>query len=91
MVQESEPLCRRRNKNFRRERKGEATGACELPMGTPMREILGGTCRWNAGWPEVPRGHAGGASTDFLVEQHLDVKMDFESLQKAGSRLGTGQ
>jgi NADH-quinone oxidoreductase subunit F len=32
----------------------------------------------------------GGASTDFLVEEHLDVPMDFGSIQKAGSRLGTG-
>jgi len=32
----------------------------------------------------------GGASTDFLVEEHLDVKMDFGSVQKAGSRMGTG-
>ena len=32
----------------------------------------------------------GGASTEFLLEEHLDVKMDFDSVQKAGSRLGTG-
>ena len=32
----------------------------------------------------------GGASTDFLTEQHLDVRMDFREVQKAGSRLGTG-
>jgi NADH-quinone oxidoreductase subunit F len=41
-------------------------------------------------------GHAfrgalpGGASTDFLVAQHLDVKMDYASVAAAGSRLGTG-
>ena len=32
----------------------------------------------------------GGASTDFLTEQHLDVRMDFTEVQKAGSRMGTG-
>jgi NADH-quinone oxidoreductase subunit F len=32
----------------------------------------------------------GGASTDFLLEEHLDVKMDFASVAAAGSRLGTG-
>jgi NADH-quinone oxidoreductase subunit F len=32
----------------------------------------------------------GGASTDFLVEEHLDVRLDFNSVQEAGSRLGTG-
>ena len=32
----------------------------------------------------------GGASTDFLIEEHLDVKMDFSDVAAAGSRLGTG-
>ena len=32
----------------------------------------------------------GGASTDFLTAAQLDVKMDFDSISKAGSRLGTG-
>ena len=32
----------------------------------------------------------GGASTDFLVEKHLDVQMDFSTVAAAGSRLGTG-
>lgn len=65
-------------------------GAWELPMGTTIREILedhaGGMsdgCKFRGLLP-------GGASTDFLVEEHLDVKMDFDSVQKAGSRLGTG-
>ena len=30
----------------------------------------------------------GGASTDFLIEEHLDVKMDFSTVAAAGSRLG---
>jgi len=32
----------------------------------------------------------GGASTDFLVEEHLDLKMDYATIGKAGSRMGTG-
>jgi NADH-quinone oxidoreductase subunit F len=32
----------------------------------------------------------GGASTDLLTPDHLDVKMDYDSVMKAGSRLGTG-
>ena len=59
-------------------------------MGTPMREIL----EEHAGGMQDGFGFAallpGGASTDFLVDDHLDVAMDFESVQKAGSRLGTG-
>ncbi len=65
-------------------------GLWELPMGTTVRELLeehaGGMrdgLRFRGLLP-------GGASTDFLTEQHLDVKMDFSDVQKAGSRLGTG-
>jgi NADH-quinone oxidoreductase subunit F len=65
-------------------------GAWELPLGTTVRELLeehaGGVrdgLKFRAAIP-------GGASTEFLLEEHLDVKMDFESVQKAGSRLGTG-
>src|SRR5436305_12670394 len=65
-------------------------GLWELPMGTPLREILedhaGGMrdgLRFRGLLP-------GGASTDFLVEEHLDVPMDYTQVQKAGSRLGTG-
>src|SRR5574340_1120836 len=65
-------------------------GLWELPMGTTVREILeehaGGMrdgLRFRGLLP-------GGASTDFLTEQHLDVPMDFTEVQKAGSRMGTG-
>jgi NADH-quinone oxidoreductase subunit F len=65
-------------------------GAWELPMGTTVREILeehAGGMRDGLRFRGVLPG---GASTDFLVEEHLDVKMDYGSVQKAGSRLGTG-
>lgn len=65
-------------------------GLWELPMGTTVREIL----EEKAGgmWEGYRlRGFLpGGASTDFLTEAHLDVPMDFDSVQQAGSRLGTG-
>lgn len=65
-------------------------GAWELPLGTPIRELLeehaGGMREGYAFRGLLP----GGASTDFLVEEHLDVAMDFSSVQAAGSRLGTG-
>jgi NADH-quinone oxidoreductase subunit F len=32
----------------------------------------------------------GGASTDFHVAEHLDLKMDYDTIAKAGSRMGTG-
>jgi NADH-quinone oxidoreductase subunit F len=65
-------------------------GVWELPMGTTVREILqehAGGMRDGLGFRGLLPG---GASTDFLVEEHLDVKMDFDSVQAAGSRLGTG-
>jgi NADH-quinone oxidoreductase subunit F len=65
-------------------------GAWELPMGTPAREILN---EHAGGMKDGYRFRAllpGGASTGFLLEQHLDVAMDFTSVEKAGSRLGTG-
>ncbi|HEY7297987.1 MAG TPA: NADH-quinone oxidoreductase subunit NuoF [Xanthobacteraceae bacterium] len=64
--------------------------AWELPMGTPIREILD---EHAGGMRDGYRFRAllpGGASTGFLLEQHLDVPMDFTSVEKAGSRLGTG-
>ena len=65
-------------------------GLWELPMGTPGREILfehaggirdGAQFRW-----ALP----GGTSSKFMVDEHLDVPMDFSSLAKAGTGLGTG-
>lgn len=65
-------------------------GLWELPMGTPLREIIeehaGGMCEGYQFRGVIP----GGASTDFLVSEHLDLPLDFESVAKAGSRLGTG-
>ena len=65
-------------------------GLWELPMGTSVREIV----EQHAGGMKqgyTLRGFLpGGASTDFLLPEHLDVPMDYDSIQKAGSRLGTG-
>jgi len=65
-------------------------GCWELPIGTPVREIL----EDYAGGMEdgyTMRGFLpGGGSTDFLVEEHLDLAMDYDTIGKAGSRMGTG-
>ena len=65
-------------------------GLWELPLGTTLGEILN---EYAGGMQDGYRFRGalpGGASTDFLVEEHLEVMMDFESPQKVGSRLGTG-
>jgi NADH-quinone oxidoreductase subunit F len=65
-------------------------GCWELPLGTPLRELVeehaGGMQDGYSFRGLLP----GGASTDFLVEKHLDSAADYDTLEKAGSRLGTG-
>ncbi len=65
-------------------------GVWELPMGTTLGEILeehaGGMLEEHRFRGALP----GGASTDFLIEDHFDVPMDFTHVMQAGSRLGTG-
>lgn len=65
-------------------------GTWELPMGTPVREILEGYAGGMRDGLKLRGLLPGGASTDFLVEQHLDLPMDYANIAKAGSRMGTG-
>ncbi len=65
-------------------------GLWEKPIGTTLGEVVeehaGGMrdgVRFRGALP-------GGASTNFLTREHLDVKLDFEETVRAGSRLGTG-
>ncbi|MCF8303132.1 MAG: NADH-quinone oxidoreductase subunit NuoF [Bacteroidales bacterium] len=65
-------------------------GTWELPLGTTMREVIeehaGGMMNGYTFRGALP----GGASTDFLVNDHMDVKLDFSTVMNVGSRLGTG-
>jgi NADH-quinone oxidoreductase subunit F len=65
-------------------------GVWELPMGTTIREILEEHAGGMLPGYEFRGLLPGGASTDFLVKEHLDVKMDFDTVPKYGSRMGTG-
>jgi NADH-quinone oxidoreductase subunit F len=65
-------------------------GNYELPLGTPLRTIVedcAGGMRWDRPLKAVIPG---GASTPMLIPEQLDTPMDFESLEQAGSMLGTG-
>jgi len=64
-------------------------GLWELPLGTTVRELIFEHAGGMADGYRFRGLLPGGASTDFLVEQHLDVPMDYGSVEKAGSRLGT--
>lgn len=65
-------------------------GLWELPMGTSARDIIDNYAGGMRNGYKFRGLIPGGASTEFILEEHLDVKMDFESLQQVGSRLGTG-
>jgi formate dehydrogenase/NADH-quinone oxidoreductase subunit F len=67
----------------------ERPGVYCVPMGTTARELLG-----LAGGVEGGRKLAaiqpGGASSNFIGPDQLDVELDFATLQAAGSMLGSG-
>jgi len=65
-------------------------GNYEVPMGVTFRELIyehAGGMRTNK---PLKAFIPGGASAPFLTPDHLDVKMDFESVAAAGSMLGSG-
>ncbi len=64
-------------------------GLWELPMGTTIGEIMDQAGGMRDGY-EFRSLIPGGASTEFLTREHFGVKMDFDSVMKAGSRMGTG-
>lgn len=65
-------------------------GLWELPMGTTLRELIEEHAGGMQDGLSFRGALPGGASTDFLVREHLDVRMDYASVAAAGSRLGTG-
>jgi NADH-quinone oxidoreductase subunit F len=65
-------------------------GAWELPIGVTMGELIEEHAGGMKNGYKLRGALPGGASTDFLTTDHLDVKMDFNSVAAAGSRLGTG-
>jgi NADH-quinone oxidoreductase subunit F len=65
-------------------------GIWELPFGTSAREILEQHAGGMQDGRELKCWLPGGASTDFLLPEHLDLAMDFETIAQAGSRMGTG-
>lgn len=64
-------------------------GVWELPFGTTAREILEDYAGGMQCGLSLKAWQPGGAGTDFLTTEHLDLPMDFQNISKAGSRLGT--
>ena len=64
-------------------------GLWELPFGTTAREVIEQYAGGMRDGLTLKAWLPGGASTDFLTPEHLDIPMDADSIMKAGSRLGT--
>jgi len=64
-------------------------GCYELPIGTPLREIIEGEAGGMLPGSEFKACLPGGASTRFMPKRQWEVEMDFEPLKKIGHRLGT--
>lgn len=64
-------------------------GLWELPIGITMREVIEEYAGGMAEGYKLRAVIPGGASTDFVMAENLDVKMDYASLPIIGSRLGT--
>ncbi|WP_343192707.1 NADH-quinone oxidoreductase subunit NuoF [Buchnera aphidicola (Taiwanaphis decaspermi)] len=64
-------------------------GVWELPFGITAREILEDYAGGMKKGFKLKAWQPGGASTDFLLPEDLDVCMDFFSVKNKGSRLGT--
>lgn len=61
----------------------------ELPIGTTLNEVIE-ACGGMRNGKKFKACIPGGASTQFLTAEHLNVTMDYETVAKAGSRLGSG-
>ena len=66
------------------------TVCMELPLGMTLGEIIDGPCGGMLPGKRFKACIPGGASTPFFTAEHFNVPMDFDSVAKAGSRLGTG-
>lgn len=65
-------------------------GCWELPLGTPIRELLDDCAGGMQDGLQLRGFLPGGGSTDFLLPEHLDLNLDYDEIGKAGSRLATG-
>lgn len=65
-------------------------GIYELPMGFPLRRMIEEVAGGVRGGKKLKAVIPGGSSTPVLTAQEIDVAMDFDSVAKAGSMLGSG-
>lgn len=66
------------------------SGLIEVPMGTSLREIIFDIGGGIQGGGEFKAAQTGGPSGGCIPAEHLDVKMDYDSLTSLGSIMGSG-
>jgi NADH:ubiquinone oxidoreductase subunit F (NADH-binding)/Pyruvate/2-oxoacid:ferredoxin oxidoreductase delta subunit/(2Fe-2S) ferredoxin len=66
------------------------SGLVEVPMGTSMREILYSIGGGIPNGKEFKAAQLGGPSGGFVPAEHIDLPIDYESLQTIGSIMGSG-
>lgn len=64
-------------------------GVYELPMGTPLRELIYEHCGGMQNGRKLKAIVPGGSSVQVLTADQVDVPLDFDSVAKAGSMLGS--
>jgi NADH:ubiquinone oxidoreductase subunit F (NADH-binding)/NADH:ubiquinone oxidoreductase subunit E len=65
-------------------------GVFEVPMGTPMREVIFKYAEGIRGGGQLKAFAPSGPSSGYLPASMVDVRLDFKALADAGSMLGSG-
>jgi NADH-quinone oxidoreductase subunit F len=65
-------------------------GTYEMELGTPIRELLEDECRGIWKGRSLKAFQPGGGSMQVLLPEHLDLPLEMDAVQKAGSSLGAG-
>ncbi|MBI4659818.1 MAG: 4Fe-4S binding protein [Verrucomicrobia bacterium] len=66
------------------------TGLAEVPFGTTLRQVIFGIGGGILNGKKFKAVQTGGPSGGVIPEQHLDTPLEYESLQKLGSIMGSG-
>ena len=65
-------------------------GCWEMPLGSPIRQLLEERAGGMQQGLQLRGFLPGGGSTDFMLPEHLDLTLDYDDVASAGSRLATG-
>ncbi|HEX4545643.1 MAG TPA: NAD(P)H-dependent oxidoreductase subunit E [Candidatus Acidoferrum sp.] len=65
-------------------------GVFEVPMGTPMRDVIFNHAGGVRGGRQLKAFAPSGPSSGYLPASMVDVRLDFKALAEAGSMLGSG-